>query len=121
MEAIFCLFEFEFGSPSDYQKAVLKVFLKDSLKVKGMRSSVNKGNYVCGKHGLKTRVLKEIVKNLFGSGVTFKFNHHTNAVSIRLIPQIGDSFYSFILCQIRNAGNKKRLVYLIRKFCHNNC
>ena len=70
--------------------------------------------------GLEGGVLQKVVHNHFGDDVFADFNHHTDALFVRFIANIGNAIDDLRADQIRDIGDHVGFVHLVGDFRHDD-
>ncbi len=120
MGALARLAQLEQGAPRHHLAAMAQERLQQILEIEQSRLTVQQAHHVDAEHSLHGGVLIEVVEHHLGHLAATQFDHHTEAVLVGLIAQLGDALDALFLDQLGDFLHQPGLVDLVGQFGDHN-
>ena len=94
--------------------------LNDVFQIHHHRAAVVNRQHIHTETGLQRREFVELVQDNISLEIAFDFDNHADTLAVGFIADFGNSLDFLFFNQFGNAGNQRRLVYLIGNFMNDN-
>ena len=101
------------SAPRYHLTAVANKVLQQLLEVENARLIVHQGDNIDAKNILQLRLCIQIIQHHLTAFAALHFNHNAQAVFVRLVAQLGNTFNFFVFYQLCNFLDQARLVDLV--------
>ena len=114
------LIQIELRAPCDDTMPMVDEVLQNLLEVHHLGRTVDQRQHYRSKRGLHLSVLVELIHHDFRICVALQLDHHTHAIAIRLVTQVGDVGDLLSPHELRYLFNESRFIDLERDLSNDN-